>query len=319
MAAIHGGAIVPGPRFEFGLTPPTGIRGLYDFPRSEFIPGLYRNLDVASQGFSSIWLNDHLESGEDFMTECWTMLTWLASRYPGVTVGTLVMCNMFRSPAVMAKMAATLQEFSEGRFVLGYGSGGPSMEYERVNYGLGAATNRERSEMLEEGIQIIKAMWTEPSPSFTGKHYTVQNAACVPRPDPVPPIMIGGVGERYTLPLVARRADWWNLAYNVLPQAPAKMDALRRICGQEGRDFDSIRKTISAIAFIDRDHGKAMEMDRQWREMGQPQIAGDPSAIRDRVEEFAELGYSFAMLSFPRFPETDELRLFMDEVIPYFS
>jgi hypothetical protein len=96
-------------RFEFGLTPPLGIRGLYDFPRSEFMPGLYRNLDVASQGFSSIWLNDHLESGEDFMMECWTMLTWLASRYPGLTVGTIVMCNMFRSPAVVAKMGATLQ------------------------------------------------------------------------------------------------------------------------------------------------------------------------------------------------------------------
>ena len=109
--------------------------------RSEFIPGLYRNLDVASQGFSSVWLNDHLESGEDFMMECWTMLTWLASRYLGLTVGTIVMCNMFRSPAVVAKMGATLQEFSQGRFVLGYGSGTGSMESERVHYGLGASSN----------------------------------------------------------------------------------------------------------------------------------------------------------------------------------
>ncbi len=306
-------------RFEFGLTPPLGIRGLYDFPRSEFMPGLYRNLDVASRGFSSIWLNDHLESGEDFMMECWTMLTWLASRYPGLTVGTIVMCNMFRSPAVVAKMGATLQEFSQGRFVLGYGSGGGSMESERVHYGLGASSNRQRAEMLEEAVQIIRAMWTEPSPSFNGKHYSVENAACVPRPDPAPPILIGGVGERYTLPLVARRADWWNLAYNVLPEAPAKMDALRRICVQEGRDFGSIRKTITAIVFVDRDHSRAMEMNREWEERGQPQIAGDPAAIREQFDEFAELGYSMSMLSFPRFPETDELRLFMDEVVPHFS
>ncbi len=94
------------PRMEFGYNPPTGARGVEDIRPREFLSDLHRALDVASQGFGSLWVSDHLKYADDFRTECWTLLTWIAARYPGPGLGAIVMSNSFRSPSLTAKVAA---------------------------------------------------------------------------------------------------------------------------------------------------------------------------------------------------------------------
>ncbi len=112
------------------------------------------------------------------------MLSWIAARYLGQRLGTIVMSNSFRSPSLMAKMGASLQEMSSGRFILGYGAGWFQGEYDA--YGYDYPSTRTRVEMLEEGVQVIRKMWTEAPATFTGKHYSVSEAHCEPLPDPAP-------------------------------------------------------------------------------------------------------------------------------------
>ena len=137
--------------------------------RRYFISDLQHVLDVAAQGFKSIWTGDHLTMTDEYLIEGSTLATWVAARYPGVKVGGLVMCNSFRSPALLAKMGASLQAISSGRFILGYGAGWHEPEYKA--YGYDFPRPRVRIEMMEEGIQVIKALWTQSPASFSGKYY----------------------------------------------------------------------------------------------------------------------------------------------------
>jgi alkanesulfonate monooxygenase SsuD/methylene tetrahydromethanopterin reductase-like flavin-dependent oxidoreductase (luciferase family) len=103
------------PRVQFGYNPPSGTRGIERFPGATFVRDLQDALDIASQSFSSLWVSDHLMTAEPFRMECWTQLTWIAARYPGPLLGTIVLANSYRNPALLAKMAASLQTFSRGR------------------------------------------------------------------------------------------------------------------------------------------------------------------------------------------------------------
>src|SRR5688572_30254678 len=111
------------PKIDFGYNPPVGDRGIEQFDTATYVRDLQRVLDVAQDHFSSFWVSDHLMTHSGFRMECWTILTWLAARYPQQTLSTIVMANSYRHPPLLAKMAATLQELSGGRFVLGYGAG----------------------------------------------------------------------------------------------------------------------------------------------------------------------------------------------------
>ena len=232
--------MVERPRMEFGYHPPSGERRLEVIRPREFVSDLHHSLDIATQSFGSIWVSDHMNYEDEFRLECWTQLAWIAARYPGVKLGTVVMSNSFRSPSLMAKMGASLQSLTEGRFILGYGAGWHEGEHNA--FGFGYPSPRVRVEMLEEGVQVIKALWTESPANFSGVHYRIANASCEPRPDPVPPIMIGGAGERRTLRVVARYADWWNDLLRPPAEQRRKLEVLRQHCHAEGRDYDSIRK-----------------------------------------------------------------------------
>ena len=157
--------------------------------------------------------------------ECWTLLTWIAARYPEVGLSTLVMSNTFRHPSVVAKMGATLQELSGGRFALGYGAGWH--EGEHSAFGLELFSPGERIDRMEEAIKVIKTLWSESPASFSGRYYSVNNAHAEPRPDPAPPIMIGGAGERKTLRVVAKHADWWNDVARPVAELQHKLNVLK--------------------------------------------------------------------------------------------
>ncbi len=139
------------------------------------------------------------------------------------------------------------------------------------------------------------------------------------RRSPLPPIMIGGSGERRTLRLVARHADWWNDLIRPREVLERKLAVLRDHCQAEGRDYAQLRKTLMARVYIDRSHAAALERAGDALQSDNPPLAGDPSAVREQLHELAELGIDLCQLIFPRFPETDDLQLFIDEVLPAFS
>jgi len=303
------------PAMDFGYNPPSGDRGLETIKPRQYPADLHRSLDVATQGFTSLWVSDHLNYADEWRLECWTLLTWIAARYPGQGLGTIVMSNTFRSPALMAKMGASLQELSSGRFILGYGAGWH--EGEHNSYGYDFPRPGIRIDMLAEAIQVIRAMWTDAGATFSGEHYRVDDVHCEPRPDPAPPIMIGGAGERRTLRVVAQHADWWNDLPRPTDVQRHKLAVLREHCEAVGRDYDTVRKTITARVFIDRSHSRAMDMAGEWG--GDTPIAGDPRAVRDQLARMAELGFDMFIATFPDFQGLGDMRLFMDEVIPAFA
>ena len=303
------------PLMDFGYNPPCGERGYEVITPRNYLYDLHRALDVASQNFSSIWSSDHLNYESEFRVECWTMLTWMAARYPGPMLGTVVMCNSFRSPALLAKMSASLQEMSTGRLILGYGAGWYEDEYK--SYGFDYPSAGVRVDMFEEGVQIIKKMWVDSPANFKGKYYRIDNVYCEPRPDPQPILMLGGGGEKKTLKVVAQYADWWNDVMRPIPDLSQKLAVLQKHCETVGRDYNTIRKTLAPRFFIDKDHKKALRMAEGKNASGQV-IAGDPMAVCDQLYEIAEMGFDMVVTTFPKFQELDDMKLFVDEVIPRF-
>lgn len=301
---------------DFGYNPPTGNRLIERVDPRTFVQDLQNVLDIASQHFSSIWISDHHMTADRYRLECWTQLTWVAARFPGPLLGTVVMSNSYRHPPLLAKMAASLQVFSHGRFVLGYGAGWAEDEYHAYGYEFPSA--RVRIAQMVEGIQVMRALWTGSPASFEGTYYRVKDAYCEPRPDPIPPIMIGGDGEKYLLRAVAEHADWWLPFSRRLDALSQKCDVLRQHCRDVGRDYESIRKTYTLTVFLSRDRAEAERMAGAALERENPAFAGDPAGLRDHLRQLVDLGFDLFQLVFPRFPDTDDMKLFVDEVLPAF-
>ena len=304
-------------RMEFGYHPPSGDRGFELIRPREFMSDLHRALDVACQSFGSLWISDHLAYSDELRLECWTHLAWIAARYPGPKLGTIVMCSSFRPPALMAKMAASLHWMSSGRLILGYGAGWYENEYRA--YGYPFPPPRVRVEMADEAVRIMKAMWGEGPVSFEGKYYRVEDVYCEPRWDPPPVLMLGMSGERHALRVVARHADWWNVGVRAPDELRRKLDVLRQHCAAEGRDFDSLRKTLNVRVFLARSHAEALQMAARSGGRTEHPVVGDPAAVREQLAELAAMGFDLAVLTFPRFQELDDMKLFVDEVMPAFS
>ena len=304
-------------QIEFGYNPPSGDRGRETIRPQEYMSDLKSALDVATQGFKSIWVADHLNYSTEWRLECWTLLTWIAARYPDVGLSTLVMSNTFRHPSVMAKMGATLQELSGGRFALGYGAGWH--EGEHSAFGLELFRPGERIDRMEEAILVIKALWSDAPADFSGRYYSLNNTHAEPRPDPMPPIMIGGAGEKKTLRVVAKYADWWNDVARPVPELQHKLNVLKTHCDETGRDFHSIRKSVSIGTFIDRKHQRALDRHALSRWTDSTVIAGDPVSVREQYAELRELGFDMVMTYFDDFQDLTEMKLFVDEVIPSFD
>jgi probable F420-dependent oxidoreductase len=207
-----------------------------------------------SSGFDSIWLYDHLLyrfEGQPTLGiwECWTMLTALAEATERVELGTLVACNSFRNPALIAKMAETLDEISDGRLILGLGAGWNKPEYDA--FGIPFDNIRDR---FEEAVQIIRPLLRERQTSFQGAHYQVEDCEITPagpRENGVP-LMIGAFGPRM-MKLAARYGDSWNTAYTGSAASfEAPLARFRDACVAVGRDPDDIEVTALAnIAFTD--------------------------------------------------------------------
>lgn len=214
-------------------------------------PALGETARIAEQaGVASFTVMDHYfqmdayGSADEPMLEGYTTLGYVAALTERMTLGVLVTGVTYRHPGLLAKIVTTLDVLSGGRSRLGIGASW--YEREQVGLGVPVVPVAERFERLEETLQICLQMWSDDNGPFEGRHYQLAETLCVPAPltAPRPPIMIGGGGEKKTLRLVARYADACNLFGDGGDDVAHKLDVLRRHCADEGRDYDTIQKTV---------------------------------------------------------------------------
>ncbi len=276
--------------------------------------------------YHSIWLSDHLhgmyESQAANRYECWTLGTALSAITTRVKFGQLTMAVPFRNPALTAKMAATLDNITDGRVILSIGAGWHSDEFKGYGYKYGSVGSR--STRLDEAARIIKLLWTEEHPSYTGKYYSIDGAYCSPKPAQNPmPLMIAGGGEKRTLRTAARYGDMTNYAaWTGTPETfKAKTDVLLNHCEKEARSPDEITKTWAAFVFIDEslDAAKA-KMEKRfegitWAKPGRG-LLGTPESIRQDIYRYVDAGAEMFILSFLGGEWEKEISLFREKVIP---
>jgi F420-dependent oxidoreductase-like protein len=256
--------------------------------------------------------------------EGWTALAALAEATSRIRVGVLVTSVGYRHPALLAKMAATLDVISGGRLEFGIGAGYLEAEYRM--YGLAFPPASVRIAQLDEAIRVCKLLWTQERTNFAGTYFTLTDAVCAPKPvqTPHPPIWIGGGGERKTLRVVAEHADGWNAFPAPLPVLEHKLDVLRDHCAAVGRDYDAIRKQMALnvivrpgaaqvaeeVARFAAERHLPVEQARQWA------IAGTPGEVAARLAPYVGLGFDTFLLMERTPLDHETLRLCMQEVAP---
>ena len=260
----------------------------------EDLLGLARRLEET--GWDGIWLPDHLLSAGDRSSpynEAWTTLAALAAIVPRIRLGVLVSANTFRHPALLAKMAASVDIISGGRLVLGLGAAW--METEHRTYGIPFFTAGERLARLEEACQVIGRLFTSDRATFQGRYYQLHDAPLVPKPlqKPRPPLLIGGGGERVTLRIVAQHADEWNVSATptVVRQ---KAHLLDQYCEEIGRDPSGIRRSVFVTLAL-RD-----ALSESGGDNGSPRtplITGTADELKEVVREYATAGVEELILS----------------------
>jgi alkanesulfonate monooxygenase SsuD/methylene tetrahydromethanopterin reductase-like flavin-dependent oxidoreductase (luciferase family) len=277
---------------------------------------LTKVLDVAHGHFASFWISDHFVSPA-YRLECWTLLTWMAARYPEPMLGTHVMANAHRHPAVTAKMAATLQVLSNNRVILGYGAASDGPEHQAL--GLEFPPPRERIARMVEGIQVMRALWTQSTANFQGKYYQIADCSYEPRPSVVPPIAIGGEGEKYLLRAVAQHAGWWITQMFPPAELRHKMSILRQHCHDVGRDPSQIHVGYPLICYLANSRSQAEHKAGAKLEQPRPPFAGEPAALRDFIAEIVDIGVDRIQMVLAGFPDTTDIELFVDKVLPSFK
>jgi len=312
-------------RVEFGLRIPAfpvdGSNG------EAFVDQLIRFVSKFESDFDSAWVCDHFHPWSQSVPETtptiegFTAISYFSGVFKRLKFGNIVLCNSYRNPALLAKMGATLQLLTGGRFILGIGAGWKEDEY--IAYGYEFPSAKVRIEQLEEGVQIIRKMWTETKATFEGKYYRIKNAICSPRLEPIPPIMIGGGGEKLTLKVVAKHADWWNMPNASVEKFKHKLEVLESHCERVGRNPQEIKKTLGNMVAIAETQAEArriaIESPFVKAENMENYIIGDPEAVAEKISEYVELGVEHFILRFLDFPKTDGARLFTEKVMPNFK
>jgi F420-dependent oxidoreductase-like protein len=255
----------------------------------EQLRDVWRVADEA--GYDSCWVMDHFatlgarDDGPIF--ETWTMLAAMAAVTSRVRIGCAVVGNTYRHPAVLAKMAVTVDHVSVGRLEFGIGAGWA--ENEHTMLGLEFGTRNDRADRLEESVQIIRSLWTQPRTTFPGRHYRLTNAVAEPKPvqRPYPPIWIGGSGPKRTLRIAARFADVWNAAGGSPDEVAASSAILDRHCADVGRDPGEIRRSVQLGVGDDTDVASTTE---QFVKVGVTDFlfivhGADPAALGAKIAD----------------------------------
>jgi alkanesulfonate monooxygenase SsuD/methylene tetrahydromethanopterin reductase-like flavin-dependent oxidoreductase (luciferase family) len=293
-------------------------------------------------GFNSVWVEDHLVTslGSEYLLshedvpvselalpvlECWTTLSWLAAQTRRIRLGTLVLCNLFRPPSVLAKMASTFDVLSNGR--LEFGLGGGYWEPEFKMYGIPMPNLRTRMEQLVESIQIIKSMWTQDVTDFEGKHYSVRHALNMPKPvqKPHPPILIGGRSERL-MKVAAQLADNWNLPGAVSPtpeEYNQMVSTFDEYCRQASRSpKDVVKSILFQSCIVDKNKDRLKEQVRRLKPEWQStdafmkRLIGTPEQCIEKLNSFRDSGVQYFIVAFADATDLGSMQLFAEEIIP---
>jgi F420-dependent oxidoreductase-like protein len=320
---------------KFGVLVPQGW--LHEFagwqePEKAFEAIRTVTLEAERLGYDSVWLYDHFitypEATNDPCFESWTTLSALATITNRVGLGTMVTCNSYRYPSLLAKISATLDVISQGRLNFGIGAGWCKTEYSA--YGIPFPPTSVRIAQLREAVQIIRKMWTEEKPTFHGKYFVIEEAINSPKPvqKPHPPILIGGCGRKMTLRIVAEFADRCNFGGGcTLEEYKELLDVLREHCDAVGRNPDEIEKThIVDCAIIGESEEEVRRKIKKFKykemsvkEFAERNLVGTPEELVSRLRGFVDAGFTYFMLRFPDAIEIKPLRIFAQEVISAFK
>ncbi|MBI3960806.1 MAG: LLM class flavin-dependent oxidoreductase [Chloroflexi bacterium] len=288
-----------------------------------FVEQIHNTLRRVHPYFDSVWVDDHVmpwaawQSNDTPYLECMTTIGYFAALYPTLKFGSSVLCQSYRNPGLMAKMGANLQLLTGGRFICGIGAGWMVEEYTAYNWEFPKPS--VRIAQLEEALEIVKALWTQSPASYEGKYYRIDNAYCEPRPDPIPPILIGGGGEQLTLRVVAKHADWWNIPGGTLENYAHKLNVLRGHCDAVGRDYDSIGKSWSAEAVVVAETEAEARRIAAASPYNRDAILGTPEQVAGQLQAFVDLGVSYLIVRLLDFPRTEGIEMFAQEVMPRLS
>jgi probable F420-dependent oxidoreductase len=254
-------------------------------------------------GFDFVSVNDHLH-GQSPTHETWTLLAWLAAATSRIRVASRVLAVPYRHPAVVAKMAETLDRLSGGRLILGLGGGYSDEEF--AAFGLGARTPRDKVDGLEEAIRIARGLWSEETYSFEGRLYRTDGARLEPKPGRRIPIWLGTYGDR-ALALTGRLADGWIPTFELAPpdRVRTMRDKVLAAAREAGRDGDEITCVYNLDIRVDERADEPPTV-----------VAGTPGEVAERLVEYLGIGFT-AMNLMPAGPDVDEqAERLAREVIP---
>jgi probable F420-dependent oxidoreductase len=300
-------------------------------------------------GFDSVWVSDHLfldwgkYGGPDQpqgALECWTTLSALAGVTERVRLGSLTLCNDLRNPALVAKMAATLDVLSGGRVDVGLGAGWYEPEY--VATGIAFDRAGTRIARLGESAEIISRLLRGEELTFEGRYYQLKGAICRPTgvQEPAPPVWIGGKGD-YLLKTIARHADGWNFSWlGSVSTYEDRLRAAERACEEAGRDPQTLRKSVGVYVVAGRDRSDlALRFERlkertppgvlppltgdtavSWEEFRKGRFAGTVGEVTERLGRLAELGVEEAILTLGILPfqlvDLEDIEMVGSEIAP---
>lgn len=277
-------------------------------------------------GFDSVWVCDHLQGvplPQLPIFEAWSQLAAVGAVTERVQLGTLVTPPLFRNPGVFAKQVATVDHVSEGRVIVGLGAGWLQPEFESL--GLPFPSLGERMRALDELARVLKGLWSEERFSFEGRHFRLKDAVCEPKPVRRPPLLVGGTGEKVLMGIVARHADLWNNMAIAQHQLGHKVEALRRRCDEEGRDFDELQISQQCVVVIAESEDEARaslakaqkvyggHMGAHLEEHG---IWGTPERVVECLERHRQLGCNGFVIEFFGKDTRVPAQLFAERVIP---
>jgi F420-dependent oxidoreductase-like protein len=295
--------------------------------------------DIERLGYESLWVYDHFhtvpEPTQEVTYEAWTMMAALAATTDTVRLGQMCTCNTYRPPAYLAKVASSIDVISGGRLEMGIGAGW--YEHEHDGYGYEFKSPGGRLGMLREGVEIMKAMWTEDEVTYKGEYYELDGAICQPKPVQKPhiPFWIAGGGEKVTLNIAARYAQYTNFGGDALENFTRKSEILKGHCEDVGTDYDSITRSANfnvLCAESDREvqekkdwllgHLKNSVSDRRAERFTAlyDDTSGTPEQVISWLKDYEAAGMSYAIVNFADVAyDRGSLELFSEEVIPAFS
>ncbi len=285
--------------------------------------------DAEELGATGIWVSDHLfldrDSARTDCLEAWTVLAALAQITTRLRIGTLVSCQSYRNPALLAKMAATVDVMSGGRLDFGIGAGWKGLEYRAYGYDFPAPG--VRVEQLEDTIEICKRMWTQEKATYHGRHYRIDEAQCSPKPvQGRLPLWIAGSKPRL-MRVIAEHADAVNVGGFPLPDAyAAAMRELEAACERVGRDVRTIARSHFGPMLLAETEARVDEIVRdlaerakitpdEWRARRTGPV-GTPDQVVTALRAYAALGVTYLIPVFPYGYDRECLRVFAREVIP---